>query len=250
MRQQHRLALLLVWAALVTPTVRSVRESTVRGRNPEEKSSTTTTSSSILPDDANEQPKDQQQHRKEQTVNPPNILIFLVDDLGWNQVGYHAAPTGNYEIKTPNIDAYAAAGLKLERSYMTPWCGPSRAAIMTGRTNSYNANVSTSIASFDDNIGYIAGLPAGTRTLATAFKEYGASIGKPYKAYYNGKWGIGVSHYYSILHPVRLLVRLFLTPILHLSGNCVDQHCIGYGIRRVSWLLGQWNRTLRYVKSL
>lgn len=126
-------------------------------------------------------------------MNPPNIVIFLVDDLGWNQVGYHANPVGNNEIKTPNIDAYAAAGLKLERSYMTPWCGPSRAALMTGRTNSYNANVSTSLASFDDDIGYVAGLPSGTRTLATAFKEYGESIGKPYKAYYNGKWGIGVS---------------------------------------------------------
>ena len=126
-------------------------------------------------------------------MNPPNIVIFLVDDLGWNQVGYHANPVGNNEIKTPFIDAYAAAGLKLERSYMTPWCGPSRAALMTGRTNSYNANVSSSIAAFDDDIGYVAGLPSGTRTLATAFKEYGKSIGKPYKAYYNGKWGIGVS---------------------------------------------------------
>jgi hypothetical protein len=52
---------------------------------------------------------------------PPNVLIFIVDDLGWNQVGYHANPAGNLEIKTPNIDAHAAAGLALNRGYMTPW---------------------------------------------------------------------------------------------------------------------------------
>lgn len=71
--------------------------------------------------------------------DPPNIVIFLVDDLGWNQVGYHAEKVGNSEIVTPNIDQYAQSGIELNRGYMTPWCGPSRAALMTGRTNVYNA---------------------------------------------------------------------------------------------------------------
>eukprot|EP00985_Skeletonema_marinoi_P022813 scaffold14762_cov210-Skeletonema_marinoi.AAC.8 len=58
----------------------------------------------------------------------PNIVVFMVDDLGWNQVGYHANPAGNMEISTPIIDKHALEGIQVERSYATPWCGPSRAA--------------------------------------------------------------------------------------------------------------------------
>ena len=127
------------------------------------------------------------------TVMPPNIVIFLVDDLGWNQVGYHAKPSGNDEIQTPHIDHYATeVGIELDRGYMTPWCGPSRAATMTGRTNVYNFNVSSLISTFDDNIGYVAGLQPGTKTLATALKEYGKSINVTYSTWFNGKYGIGV----------------------------------------------------------
>jgi hypothetical protein len=39
------------------------------------------------------------------------------------------------------------------------------------------------ISSFDDEIGYVAGLPPGTKTIATAFKRYGELIGTPYKAF-------------------------------------------------------------------
>ena len=130
---------------------------------------------------------------EKQQDNPPNVVIILIDDLGWNQVGYHAKRSGNNEIQTPNIDHYALSGIELNRGYMTQWCGPSRAALMTGRTNVYNANISSLISTFDDDIGYVAGLPPGTTTIATAFKTYGASIDKPYSAYFNGKWGIGVS---------------------------------------------------------
>lgn len=124
---------------------------------------------------------------------PPNIVVFLVDDMGWNQVGYHAKPSGNDEIRTPNIDHYATkVGIELDRGYMTPWCGPSRAALITGRTNVYNFNVSSLLSTFDDNIGYVAGLQPGTKTLATALKAYGESINVSYTTWFNGKFGIGV----------------------------------------------------------
>jgi hypothetical protein len=76
---------------------------------------------------------DEQQIRREKSVDeqgearrlksspPPNIIIFLVDDLGWNQVGYHAAPSGNNEVKTPYIDHYATTGIEMDRGSMTPW---------------------------------------------------------------------------------------------------------------------------------
>lgn len=58
----------------------------------------------------------------------PNIVFILVDDVGWNDVGYHGS-----EISTPNIDALAESGVKLERSYVFPICSPTRAALMTGQ---------------------------------------------------------------------------------------------------------------------
>jgi len=66
------------------------------------------------------------------TGRPPNILIFLVDDMGWGDVG---AFGGGLLIgaPTPHIDALAAGGLKLLSTYSQPTCTPTRAALMTGR---------------------------------------------------------------------------------------------------------------------
>src|SRR3989442_15986208 len=58
----------------------------------------------------------------------PNIVFFLIDDLGWSDVGFHGG-----EIKTPNIDKLATAGARLEAFYVQPVCSPTRAALMTGR---------------------------------------------------------------------------------------------------------------------
>ena len=58
----------------------------------------------------------------------PNIVFFLIDDLGWSDVGFHGS-----EIKTPSIDKLAAAGARLEAFYVQPVCSPTRAALMTGR---------------------------------------------------------------------------------------------------------------------
>ncbi len=58
----------------------------------------------------------------------PNVVLLLADDLGWADVGYHGS-----DIETPNIDALAAEGVRLERLYVAPICTPTRAALMTGR---------------------------------------------------------------------------------------------------------------------
>ena len=58
----------------------------------------------------------------------PNIVYIITDDQGWKDVGFH----GSY-IKTPNIDALAKGGARLEQYYGEPMCTPSRAALMTGR---------------------------------------------------------------------------------------------------------------------
>ena len=57
----------------------------------------------------------------------PNIVFILVDDLGYNDVGYH-----NPNIISPNIDHLAWTGIRLEQNYVQPQCTPSRAALLTG----------------------------------------------------------------------------------------------------------------------
>ncbi|XP_071482207.1 arylsulfatase B-like [Diadema antillarum] len=58
----------------------------------------------------------------------PNIVFFLADDLGFNDIGYH-----NPAMKTPNLDRLAAKGIKLENYYVQPVCSPTRSQLISGR---------------------------------------------------------------------------------------------------------------------
>ena len=61
----------------------------------------------------------------------PNIVVFLVDDMGWGDSGTY----GNKLIQTPNMDKLASQGVKLMQCYSACGvCSPSRSAILTGRT--------------------------------------------------------------------------------------------------------------------
>lgn len=61
----------------------------------------------------------------------PHIVLVMADDMGWGQTGYRGHPV----LKTPNLDAMAAAGLRFERFYAaSAVCSPTRASVMTGRT--------------------------------------------------------------------------------------------------------------------
>jgi hypothetical protein len=63
------------------------------------------------------------------TAGQPNVVIFVADDLGWADVGFH----GEESIETPSLDRLAREGVQLDRFYTTPICSPTRAALMTGR---------------------------------------------------------------------------------------------------------------------
>ena len=61
----------------------------------------------------------------------PNIVVFLVDDMGWGDSGCY----GNDLVKTPNIDKLATEGVRFTQSYSACGvCSPSRSSILTGRT--------------------------------------------------------------------------------------------------------------------
>ena len=60
----------------------------------------------------------------------PNIVLFFVDDLGWNNLGYRNP--GLFE--TPNIDTLAKDGLDFRQCYIaSPTCSPSRSTLVTGK---------------------------------------------------------------------------------------------------------------------
>ena len=64
------------------------------------------------------------------SANRPNVIVILADDLGYGDTGVY----GSKIVKTPNIDALAADGVRFTQGYVShPVCAPSRAAIMTGR---------------------------------------------------------------------------------------------------------------------
>ena len=60
----------------------------------------------------------------------PNIILLMADDMGWGDTSYN----GNLNLKTPNLDEMASAGLVFNRFYSAaPVCGPTRASVLTGR---------------------------------------------------------------------------------------------------------------------
>ena len=61
---------------------------------------------------------------------PPNILVFIADDASWSDFGSY----GNPHVRTPNLDALAAAGVVFDRAFLTTAsCSPSRISILSGR---------------------------------------------------------------------------------------------------------------------
>jgi arylsulfatase I/J len=107
----------------------------------------------------------------------PNIIFILADDLGWKDVGYHGS-----DIRTPNIDALAQAGARLEQYYVQPMCTPTRAALLTGR---YPLRYGLQTAVIPSAGKY--GLATDEWLLPQALKQAG------YQTAIVGKWHLGHS---------------------------------------------------------
>ena len=116
---------------------------------------------------------------------PPNLLVFLADDLGAHDLGC----TGSTFYRTPALDALAAAGMRFTRAYAAaPVCSPTRAALMTGLfparvgiTNFIGGERRGRLLQAD----YARALPAGATTIAERLKGAGYTTG------IFGKWHLG-----------------------------------------------------------
>ena len=68
------------------------------------------------------------------TNSKPNIIVVLIDDLGFNQISSYGGGMANGKFKTPNIDKLASDGVLCTNGYSSsPVCSPSRASLLTGR---------------------------------------------------------------------------------------------------------------------
>ena len=65
------------------------------------------------------------------TPQKPNIVLILVDDQGFGDLGYH----GNPHVHTPHMDSFARDAVEFTQFYVSPVCSPTRASLMTGRYN-------------------------------------------------------------------------------------------------------------------
>jgi arylsulfatase A-like enzyme len=128
--------------------------------------------------------------RDQQPPRKPNFVFFLVDDLGWRDLGCF----GSTFYETPNADRLAAQGMRFTSAYAAcPVCSPTRASIMTGKyparlhlTNYIPGARSGKLLSAE----YLHYMKLEEVTLAEALKEAG------YRTCFIGKWHLGDKPYY------------------------------------------------------
>ena len=113
----------------------------------------------------------------------PNVIIFLVDDLGWADISLRGAP-----IDTPSIDSLFEEGVTLDRFYATPICSPTRAALMTGRDPMRLGMSYSVVMPWMNN-----GVHPDEHFMPESFKTAG------YQTAMVGKWHLG--HSQEIFHP-------------------------------------------------
>jgi arylsulfatase A-like enzyme len=109
----------------------------------------------------------------------PNVVFIVLDDLGYAQLGCYGGLGGRLE--TPNIDALAAGGLRYRNFHTTALCGPTRAALLTGR-NHHSVGVGTIVERATGFPGYNGRLPRDAAMVPKVLGENG------YATYCVGKW--------------------------------------------------------------
>lgn len=148
---------------------------------------------------------------------PPNVIVVLTDDVGYNDIGAFTwpsqdNPSGSNPIPyapssyqplaapnaartlTPRIDSLATNGIRLTNYYSSnPQCSPARASLLTG-SYGYRVGIPNVLVPEQRGNGPTRGLAASERTLAELLKERG------YATAAVGKWHLGDAPQYLPLH--------------------------------------------------
>ncbi|MEM1443583.1 MAG: arylsulfatase, partial [Verrucomicrobiota bacterium] len=106
-------------------------------------------------------------------VEPPNVILIMTDDQGYGDLSCH----GNPVLKTPNLDQLHSESIRFTNFHVSPFCTPTRAALMTGRypgkTGAYRTSSGRTMLHRDEE------------TVADVFSANGYATGMV------GKWHLG-----------------------------------------------------------
>ncbi len=125
----------------------------------------------------------------------PNVIIIITDDQGYGDLGF----TGNTQIKTPVIDAFASESIRFNNFYVSPVCAPTRSSLMTGRYS-----LRTGIR---DTYNGGAIMASNEVTIAEMLKQ------ADYQTGIFGKWHLGDNF------PSRPMDQGFDESLIHLAGG-------------------------------
>lgn len=106
----------------------------------------------------------------------PNIVMIVLDDVGYSQLGCYGA-----DIETPALDSLAADGLRYANFHVTPLCSPTRACLLTGRNHHSvgMGRVAETTNGFPNTRGFVA---RDAANLAELLRPHG------YQTLAAGKW--------------------------------------------------------------
>ena len=124
--------------------------------------------------------------------NQPNVVLILVDDMGFSDLGCFGS-----EIDTPNIDSMANDGIRFSQMYNMARCCPTRASMLTG-LYPHQAGVGHMVGDYGipEYQGY---LNQNCATIAEVLKSGG------YRTQLSGKWHVGSDYQLQQPHNLNLL---------------------------------------------
>lgn len=140
----------------------------------------------------------------EPAARRPNVVVFLVDDMGWLDCGAY----GSQYYVTPNIDRFAARAMRFTNAYAQPLCSPTRASLLTGKYSARHGITSATGHLPPQPAGHVflpGTAPATQPMLLPASKNYlepaeytlaEALRDAGYRTAHIGKWHLGLTRPY------------------------------------------------------